>query len=116
RLVGAGPNGTDVSFTLPAQNWTYIGPVGSNQGYRYRDHLRVAGPVKNVVVRTHATNGLSAAIPADVFPLSDDPEPVTVVLTLGGTRYCMSFGGVAVFVPNVRFTATAADAPPSCPP
>src|SRR5262249_57382606 len=29
RLVGAGPNGTDVSFPLPAQNCAYIGPAGA---------------------------------------------------------------------------------------
>ena len=45
-----------------------------------------------------------------------NPSPVGVVLRLGGTRYCMSFGGTTAFVPDVHFGGTDAPAPAACPP
>ena len=44
-----------------------------------------------------------------------NPSPVGVVLRLGGTRYCMSFGGTTLFVADLHFGGTDAPAPAACP-
>jgi hypothetical protein len=48
--------------------------------------------------------------------LASDPNPVSVVLTTGDTEYCMSFGGIASFIPSKLFSATNPAAPGGCPP
>jgi len=103
-------------YTLPASNWKYIGPPGSNLGYRYRDSAFAFGPVKGVVVRNQLTSALVAVWPKAGLSLDQNPSPVGVVLRLGGTRYCMSFGGTTAFVPDVHFGGTDAPAPAACPP
>ena len=52
--------------------------------------------------------------------LGANPDPVSVVLELGATRYCMSFGtstgATAKFSAGSTFSAKRASAPPECPP
>jgi hypothetical protein len=103
-------------YPLPASNWEYIGPPGSNMGYRYRDSAFAFGPVKGVVVRDQRTTGVVAVWPKSKLSLDQDPSPVGVVLRLGGTRYCMSFGGTTAFVPDLHFGGRDAPAPAACPP
>jgi len=92
------------------------GSPGSNLGYRYRDSAFAFGPVKGVVVRNQLTSALVAVWPKAGLSLDQNPSPVGVVLRLGGTRYCMSFGGTTAFVPDVHFGGTDAPAPAGCPP
>src|SRR5207249_558675 len=102
-------------YPLPASNWRYIGPPGSNLGYRYRDSALAFGPVKGVVVRDQRTTGALALWPKSGLSLDQDPSPVGVALRLGGTRYCMSFGGTTLFVADLHFGGTDAPAPGACP-
>ena len=103
-------------YPLPASNWKYIGPAGANSGYRYKDSTFTFSPVKGVAVTDQLKSSLVASWPRDDLSLQGDPSPVGVVLKLGNTRYCMSFGGTAGFVPDLHFGALEAPAPAACPP
>ena len=103
-------------YPLPASNWRYVGHPGSNLGYRYRDSAFAFGPVRGVSVRNQLTSALVAVWPKSKLSLDQNPSPVGVVLRLGGTRYCMSFGGTTLFVPDLHFGGTDAPAPAACPP
>jgi hypothetical protein len=50
--------------------------------------------------------------------LLTNPAPVDVVLTIGGTRYCMRFGTTPAskFKADAGFQAKAAPPPVACPP
>jgi len=102
-------------YPLPASNWRYVGHPGSNLGYRYRDSAFAFGPVRGVSVRNQLTSALVAVWPKAGLSLDQNPSPVGVVLRLGGTRYCMSFGGTTLFVPDLHFGGTDAPAPAACP-
>jgi hypothetical protein len=114
RVVSA--DGFDQEYALPASNWTYIGPPGLNMGYRYRDSALAFGPVRGVAVRDGRTSTIIAAWPPVQMSLAQNPNPVDVELTLGGTQFCMSFGGTTSFVAKVRYGATNAPAPATCAP
>jgi hypothetical protein len=92
----------------------YGGSPGQNFGYRYRDNRQTLGPIKLVTVRNGGPNTVSAVVQMPQPPLSGDPSPVTVTLSLGATRYCMSFGGTMTYAPNRRFAAVNAPAPAEC--
>jgi hypothetical protein len=114
RLMTAG--GVDREYVLPPSNWEYAGPVGANFGYRYRDFGAVNGPIKKVAVKSESSASVAGVLPAGELSLANDPDPVTVILTLGSTRYCMRFGGTIKYVPGKRYTANAAQAPSTCTP
>ena len=49
--------------------------------------------------------------------LDDDPNPVDVLLTIGGGhRYWMRFGGTAKFRANLAYRAARAPTPSGCSP
>ena len=50
------------------------------------------------------------------YTLGTDPNPVSVVLTTGGTRHWMSFGGTPKFESGKVYSAVDVPAPGSCPP
>ncbi len=104
----------DSVYALPPSNWAYIGPPGQDLGYRYRDSTLALGPVRGVAVRDAGNSIILARWPRSQIPLNQDPSPLGVILTLGGTRYCMSFGGTVSFVPDVRYGAIDAPAPAAC--
>jgi hypothetical protein len=85
-------------------------------GYKYFDLVGATGPIRSVAVRDGGRSGAGGALPKAAIPLDQDPGPVGVVLTLGSTRYCMSFGGATSFIPMRRFSAKNALAPAACPP
>jgi len=104
----------DRLYSLPPSNWSYIGPPGADIGYRYKDSTLALGPIRGVAIRDARVSSVLARWPKADMPLDADPTPVGVVLTLGGTRYCMSFGGTTAFVPDIRYGATDAPAPAEC--
>ncbi len=109
-------NAFDHTYPLPAGHWTYIGRPGDNNGYRYRDKFHEAGPIIALALRSAGLSVASGKGQNLQFTLPSDPDPVQVVLRLGATKYCMSFGGEKRFVPdNQFFKARNALAPAACP-
>jgi hypothetical protein len=105
----------DHTYPLPVSlQWRYYGLVGQNRGYDYIDSTKTNGPIGIVRVRN---NKMTRVIGTGLdFSLHANPDPVTVVLTLGDRSYCMTFGGVvSKFIPDTKFTSLRAPAPASCP-
>ena len=93
-----------------------IGKPGESRGYRYKDRLLAAGPVKVGQVRAakFSATGKGAGL---LHELAANPDPVDVVLTLGSSTYCMTFGGTTQsFEGGRRFRASNALVPGICPP
>src|SRR5262249_13601003 len=80
--------GFDDTYPLPAGNWAYIGDPADAKGFKYKDKLLAAGPVKSVQVRAGKLVKASGKGGALGHSLGTDPNPVDVVLTIGGRRYC----------------------------
>ncbi|HLK11338.1 MAG TPA: PQQ-dependent sugar dehydrogenase [Candidatus Binatia bacterium] len=105
----------DVTYPLPAANWTLLGKPGQGKGFKYKDATLAAGPVKTAQVKTGTLVKASGKGTGLVQPLGADPSPVDVVLTIGARRYCMEFGGTTAFKAGKTFTAKQAPAPTACP-
>ena len=105
----------DVTYPLPAANWSLIGKPGQNKGFKYKDPTLAAGPIKTAQVKTGALVKAAGKGAGLTQPLSSDPSPVDVVLTTGTRKYCMQFGGTVTFTADKTFTARNAPAPGSCP-
>lgn len=104
--------GFDSVYALPASGWKR---VGSGKGYNYKDKTLAAGPIKVAVVRGGKLVKLVAKGSALGHSLAIDPNPVSVVLSIGGKGYCLTFGGSTKFAAGKRYSATSAPAG-SCPP
>jgi glucose/arabinose dehydrogenase len=105
----------DDTYNLPAGNWQPIGDTVDHKGFKYKDKLLAAGPVKSVQVKTGKLLKATGNGTALGHSLANNPDPVTVVLTLGTRSYCATFGGTVKFEANKSFTAKLADPPASCP-
>ncbi|HEV7734785.1 MAG TPA: hypothetical protein VGR62_21625 [Candidatus Binatia bacterium] len=104
--------GFDSVYALPASGWKR---VGNGKGYNYKDKTLAAGPVKVAVVRNGKLVKLVAKGSALGHTLATNPNPVSVVLSIGGKGYCLTFGGTAKFTAAKRYSATRAPAG-TCPP
>jgi hypothetical protein len=70
-----------------------------------------------VVPSLAATAGLKiVASGALAGSLLSDPSPVTVVLTTGRMRYCLTFAVPKTFKPGIKYVALDAPAAAACPP
>jgi glucose/arabinose dehydrogenase len=105
----------DDTYNLPAANWEAIGDPADHKGFKYKDKLLAAGPVKTAQVKTGRLLKATGKGTMLGHSLATNPEPVTVVLTLGGRRYCAIFGGTVKFAADKAFTAKLAPVPASCP-
>jgi len=102
----------DTTYQLPAgAGWGYVGKVGKNKGYKWTSKT---GPITAVVLKAKLLkiSGKGAGLGDD---LDGDPNPVDVVLTIGGGTSCLSFGGTTKFKADKSYVATKAPAPASCP-
>jgi len=106
----------DDVYSLPAANWTLIGKPGQGKGYKYKDKALAAGPITSVAITTGKSLKVVGKGAGLGHTLGVSPAPVRVVLTLGGHRYCLQFGGGDKWKAGVQFKATDADAPAVCAP
>jgi hypothetical protein len=105
----------DNTYPMPASvQWRYYGFPGQNRGYDYVDSTKLNGPIGIVRIRN---NKMTRVIGSGLdFSLHANPNPVTVVLTLGDRSYCMTFGGVAwKFIPDTKYLSLRAPVPATCP-
>ena len=106
----------DDTYALPTAAWKLSGKPGQNRGYMYHDSKRVNGPIASVRITAGKSITASGRGTALGHSLATDPNPVSVVLTIGSHSYCATFGGTTTFAPGVRFRALDAPAPGACPP
>ena len=100
----------DTTYSLPANHWHYVLHKGTLVGYKFR------GPGIIHAVRVSAGKSIKVGGSGAVgHTLAGNPDPVRVVLTLGGQQYCMSFGGSASFEAGIKYAAASAAAPGTCP-
>ena len=105
----------DDTYDLPASGWKRIGPPGGGQGWTYRDHALLSGPIESAEIRPGRIRVSGKGAQLDDV-LAVNPDPVTVVLQLGhtGERECVSLGGTTAFRPQKYFRARDAPPPASC--
>ena len=120
-VVGGGSlrivSGTfDSTYSMPAGSWAYVGKPGAQKGYKYKDSTLTNGPIKTAMVKPGKLVKASGKGGALGHTLGTDPDPVSIVLTTGNQKYCMSFGGTTKFKQDRSFTAKNAPAPGACPP
>ena len=116
RVATAAGAAFDDTYLLAAQNWSLIGNEGENRGYKYKDELLVASPVKSAMIRAGRLVKVAGKGGALGHVLASDPNPVAVTLGLGRVRYCMRFGGATKFVAGKTYSAKNAPPPVDCAP
>ncbi len=113
RVVGTG---IDDTYALPAANWLPIGDPADHKGFKYKDRMLVAGPIKTAQIKAGKFLKATGKGSQLGHSLASDPTPVDVVLTLGTRRFCLHFGGTVTFKPGKSLAAKDAPDSPGCPP
>jgi cysteine-rich repeat protein len=111
RVVASGGDGFDDTYVLPAARWRYVKKDGANKGYK----MRPTKPFKSVLIQPGkrvklVANGLGLG-----HTLTEQPDAVDVVLTLGEHCYCLRFGGGVTFKAGKKLLAKDVPAPAGCP-
>lgn len=112
RVVGTG---IDETYPLPAEKWRVVGDMFYFAGFEYFDLHRREGPITHVrLLNGHRLRiaGRGPGLGLEIGP--SDPTPVELILTAGGKRFCMSFGGEAERVAPHEFVARNAPPPAHC--
>jgi uncharacterized delta-60 repeat protein len=110
RIVALGGDGFDDTYDLPTGRWRYLGKPSRGRGYR----LRRTGPIRSILVKSGKLLRLRGTGPQLGHSLGAAPEAVSVVLTIGTQRYCLTFAG-GTFRAGRRYVAQDAAAPAACP-
>ena len=107
--------GFDDTYALPAAAWKAGGKT-TVKSYHYADGPGIFGPVRSVVVTRGKGVKVRAKGRALGHALGANAAPVAITLTLGTHRYCLTFGGVVTWKPDVSLVAKHAPAPVACAP
>jgi len=110
RVVSAAGDGFDDTYQLAADRWSYKKKVGQNLGYKFRP----TSPIRSVLVQPNKRIKIVANGTGLGHTLGADPQPVDVVLTVGGHCYCWRFGGDVAFKADKKWLAKNASAPAAC--
>jgi hypothetical protein len=113
RIASGSPGGAFAGMHTLAGEWTTLGKPEAAKGYKWKSKT---SPVRLVLVKAGKLLKVKAR-GADVgFDLDNDPNPVTVEVTIGTRRYCVEFGGVdPSFKEGKKYLAKKAPAPGACP-
>ena len=105
----------DISRALPSSppidTWKYIGPAGSNKGYKFK-RTSSTEPI-TVTVKPNKLVKLKIKGPLG-FDLATSPSTVSVRLDIGARALCLEFGGTQTFVTGKTWKALNANAPAAC--
>lgn len=110
RVFSRAGDGFDDTYALPAAGWKPVGRKGEVRGWKFAN----GDPVRRVLVRDGKRITIVAKGPELGHTLVTEPDPVDVVLTVGGARHCLRFGAPSSFRAGRRFVAKQAPAPASC--
>jgi hypothetical protein len=100
----------DTTYPLPSTRWKYVGKQGQGKGYKTTG----GSPIKQIMVKPGKLIQILGKGSGLGHSLGTDPDPVRVILSLGGQQYCMSFGGAPKFTAGKKYLAKNAGAPASC--
>jgi len=103
--------GFDDTYVLAAERWQYRKRAGENLGYR----LKKTKPFGTLLIQPAKHVKIAANGDGLGHTLATNPDPVDVVLTIGGHCYCLRFAGTPTFKEGKRFLAEDAPAPTGCP-
>lgn len=109
--------GFDETYPLPFEHWEYFPQFSGTEyrGYQYKDVQGQVGPVGYVKLKGDNITKLKAK-GAMGFNLSTNPQPVTIVLTLGNHRYCAEVGGARwLYKTGTLWWGKGSLAPAACP-
>ena len=103
-----------VTFNLQAAAWLPIGnPI---KGYKYKDSLLVNGPVKTAQIKDNKQLKFTAKGATMSYAMGGFPQTeIGVIVTIGSTRFCATFGGIVTKDDGLKFSAKLAPAPGACP-
>jgi hypothetical protein len=110
---GTSPGGAFTGMHTLEGEWKTLGKPEAAKGYKWKSK---SGPVRLVLVKNGKLLKAKAAGAQVGFDLDDDPNPVTVEVTIGARRYCLEFGGPdPKFKADRKYVAKKAPAPGACP-
>jgi len=115
RIVSAAGDGFDDTYVLPGSGWTVIGREGENKGYQYKDAGLAHGPVERAVLKPAKLLKVVAKGSGLGHTLAANPDPVDVVVTIGGLLHCQRYGGLVTFKTPKLYSAKHAPTA-ACPP
>jgi hypothetical protein len=110
RIVSTAGDGFDDTYPLPQSGWQLVGREGENKGYKYKDRLLTNGPVKSAIVKPGKLLKIAAKGSGIQHTLGADPNPVDVVVTMGGLAWCQRYGGTPSYRAPKSYTAKLAPA------
>ena len=85
---------------------------GQTTGYKYKSKTNA---IRLVLIKENKLIKVKGKGEQLTFGLTNDPNPVTAELHIGGHRYCFELGGTTKHKPDKKYTAKNATAPASCP-
>lgn len=109
---GSSPGGAFTGTHTLAGAWKVLGKPAAMKGYKWKSKTT---PVRLVLVKAGKLLKAKAAGAMIGFDLDDDPDPVTVEVTIGTRRYCLEFGGATDFTEGKKYVAKKPAAPAACP-
>lgn len=114
RIVSTSGDGFDDTYVLNPANWSPIKKKDPSKGWKYTK----GDPIKKVLLKTGKSLKIIGKGSGLGHSLGTDPQPVDVVLTVAGQRYCMQFAtsDSKAFKADKKLLVKDAAAPMECPP